>query len=73
MDLFWYGHQQKFKDNRRQTIFSDYMVYGYNDETGKDDKLMTTCNLCDRTENVIAWRKMPKTYMKGFVEEEWRV
>ena len=63
MDLYWYGKQQKFKDNRRQYIFNTYDVYNYKEEK------MYTCNLCDRTENVIACRKLPKVYMRGFKEE----
>ena len=69
MDLYWYGQVGRFKDNRRQTVFNDYSVYGYNDETGKCDKLLGSERLCDRTENVVAWKKNPKPYMKGFIKE----
>ena len=72
MDLYWYSKCQRFKDIRRLDIFESYKVYGWNDETHKQDKLLTSNRLCDRTENVIAWRKMPRAYMKGFVERRFK-
>lgn len=68
MDLWYNNSTGRWLDNRRQQIFNDYEVYGYNDETGKNDKRLSTISLCDRTNSVVAWRKLPKTYMKGFVE-----
>lgn len=65
MDLYWYNETQRFKDNRRQNVYSTYEVLNYKNEK------MHTDHLCDRTENVIAWKNIPKTYMKGFVKEEW--
>lgn len=70
MDLYWYGKPEKFRDNRRQDVFNSYDVYGYNDETHECDKKLYTIPLCDRTESVVAWKKMPRTYMRGFVKEE---
>lgn len=70
MDLYWYGKNQRFKDNRKQLVFSDYDVYAYNDVTHEYDKPINTDSLCDRTENVIAWKKSPKPYMKGFGEDK---
>lgn len=61
MDLYWYSGSKRFKDNRRQTVYDYYNV------TDCDGNRIHTEKLCDRTENVIAWRKEPKTYMKGFV------
>lgn len=69
MDLYWYPTVGRFKDNRRQTIFDEYDVYGYNNETKKNDKLLKTIGLCDRTINVVAWKEPPKEYMKGFVKD----
>lgn len=63
MDLYWYSETQRFKDNRRQDVFSTYSVYN------KDHELMHNESLCDRTHSVIAWRNMPKPYMKGFVKD----
>lgn len=62
MMLYWYGNQEggKFIDNLRQSIFDWYDVYGYQGEKLK------TCSLCDRTDEVVAFRKRPKSYMKGF-------
>ena len=70
MDLYWYGEKQRFKDNRRQSVFNDYDVYAYNYDTHEYDKPLHTNELCDRTDNVVAWKRIPKTYMKGFVEKE---
>lgn len=66
MMLYWYGERGesgKFIDNIRQTIFDVYDVYGYS-----GDKL-STCELCDRTDGVVAFRKPPKSYMKGFIKK----
>lgn len=70
MDLYWYCEYQKFKDNRRRDVFNTYDVYAFNDATNDYDKNIHTDSLCDRTTRVIAWRKIPKPYMKGFVKEE---
>ena len=64
MELFWRSSCNKFIDNRRQTIFEDYSVYDYNGNH------MSTCDLCDRTNSVVAWRKrIDNPYMNGFVEK----
>lgn len=65
MDLYWHNELQRFKDNRRQNVYDTYNVLNY-----KNEKMYTE-RLCDRTENVVAWKKLPRTYMKGFVEEKW--
>ena len=64
MDLYWYNEKQQFRDNRRQNVYDTYNVLNY-----KNEKMYTE-KLCDRTENVVAWRKIPKAYMKGFVKEQ---
>lgn len=65
MDLYWYPDRQKFIDNRRQTIFDDYTVTDY------EGKRLHSIGLCDRTSGVVAWRKMPKTYMRGFEKKSF--
>lgn len=35
----------------------------------KGNKLHTI-SLCDRTDEVVAWRKCHKSYMKGFIKYE---
>jgi hypothetical protein len=70
MDLFWYGDRQQFRDNRRQDVFDSYDVYGYNNETKLNDKKLYTINLCNRTDEVVAWRQQYKPYMNGFMKEE---
>lgn len=62
MDLYWYNETQSFRDNRRQNVYDSYDVYNYQHEKMCSDRL------CDRTSNVVAWRKRPKTYMRGFVK-----
>lgn len=63
MDLYWYNEKQMFRDNRIQHTFDTYEVLNYKGEH------MHFNNLCNRTSDVVAWRKMPKTYMRGFKEE----
>lgn len=58
MDLYWYSDRQQFRDNRRQDVFNSYDVYG-----DKNKKLYSE-KLCNRTDDVIAWKKQPRTYMK---------
>ena len=69
MDLHWYPGQKAFIDNRRLNTFYMYDVYGYNPDTGLRDKKIQQDMLCDRTDEVVAWRKLPKTYMRGFKED----
>lgn len=71
MDLYWYADRQQFRDNRRQDVFNCYAVYGYNDETHLQDERLYSERICNRTEDVIAWRKIPRPYMRGFIKEEW--
>lgn len=63
MDLYYYKDHNKWIDNRRQDIFSTYEVYGYG--FGNKKKRLYTNNLCNRTDNVIAWRPMPKPFKIG--------
>ena len=65
MDLYWYSDRQQFRDNRRQNVFDVYNVFNF------ENKELHSENLCNRTDGVIAWRKQPRTYMKGFVEKEF--
>ena len=64
MDLFWYNQTQQFRDNRRQDVYDVYEVYNY------DGKKMHADKLCNRTNNVIAWKKRPRVYMKGFIKSD---
>ena len=63
MDLYWYCDRQVFRDNRVQRVFGTYQVLNYKGERIYRD------DLCDRTDGVVAWRKIPRTYMRGFVKE----
>lgn len=65
MDLYWYPDQQKFIDNRVKHTFDVYEVI-----SGCTGERITECHLIDRTKGVIAWKRIPKTYMKGFVKRD---
>ena len=64
MDLYWYSNRCKFINNLRQNVFNTYEVIGWGysitDEPVK--KQLYTDNNCDRTNTVVAWRKLPKPY-----------
>lgn len=57
MDLFWNPDNQTFKDNRRQNVFDTYSVYGCG------DRKLATERIVDRTNEVVAWRKLPKPFI----------
>ena len=68
MVLYWYPDKGRWIDNIRQNVFDVYDVYGYSNGSTKKIKL-NTIQLCDRTDDVIAWKKLPKTYMSGFTNK----
>ena len=77
MNLFWYNNKYSayggyFKDNLRQHIFDVYEVYGYDDNSPDKKKLLNTCDLCNRTDDVVYYKKIQKACMKGFVKDELR-
>ena len=55
-ELYWYPDKQVFWDNIRQ---SDDDIYNIKRDNNK-------------TSLVVAWKKEPKTYMKGFVKDDNR-
>ena len=62
MDLYYYTEIGKWKDNRRQSVFDTYEVFGYEESNEKHQ--LSTIDLCDRTDQVIAWKKLPKVYRR---------
>jgi hypothetical protein len=62
MELHWYSEKQKFIDNIRQNVCETYEVIGCSGKRLYDIGQ-------DRTRGVVAWKKQPKPYMKGFVKE----
>lgn len=58
MDLYWYSDKGSFCDNRRQNVFDIYQVFS--DETLS--KKIDTDRLVDRTNNVVAWRRLHRPY-----------
>lgn len=71
MNLYWYGESAKFQDNIRQDVFSTYEVYGWASDTPDHRKRLFTIDLCDRTNDVVAWRREPAPYMKGFIKDSY--
>jgi hypothetical protein len=62
MSLYWYLKEQRFIDNIRENVCRTYDVRSC---TGK--RIYDIGQ--DRTYDVVAWRKIPKPYMKGFVKK----
>lgn len=63
MDLYYYAENDTWRDNRRQSVFNEYEVYGYckgPDDQGALERLYTGNN-CIR-DDVIAWKNLPKPY-----------
>ena len=67
MALCWYPETQKFMNNTAAAVFHMYKVYAYDDDG--NDVRMYSGEVCDRTNDVIVWRNMPKAYMKGFIKD----
>lgn len=69
MDLYWNAARERFIDNRRLNVFQSYEVYGYGDGTVTDESGMPCLvrlykdDICDRTEDVLAWRNQPKCWI----------
>lgn len=72
MDLYWCKPDKRFKDDRRQDVFDKYdvMVDKYDEKVGDYSEVIFNDALCDRTDDVVAWRPMVEPYMKGFVKKE---
>ena len=64
MALYWYPEIGKWIDNIRQSVFDMYSVYGFCEEQ------LHTIPLCDRTNDVVAWKKIPNPYMRGFIKDD---
>lgn len=62
MKLYWYPETQKFIDNIRQNVCDVYQVMSSTGERLRDIGQ-------DRTKGVVAWRKLPKPYMRGFIKK----
>ena len=61
MDLYWYGDTQRFIDNRAKHGFMTYDVYGYTN--GSKKRKLHYSPLIDRTDDVVAWKELPKPYL----------
>ena len=64
MDLYWFRAQRRFIDIRRQDVFDEYevMIEKSDNEIGEYSEILHTDDLCDWTDSVVAWRKLPKAY-----------
>lgn len=61
MILTYLPKVDRWKNFPLQHTFDIYSVYGYNDETGKEDKLLYSDPLVYR-DDVVAFKKLPKVY-----------
>lgn len=71
MDLFWYGENERWKDNRRSAVYNERDVYlsyefdGHGNPLPLDQRTKQyNDSLCDRTDSVIAWQPMTKPLIK---------
>lgn len=62
MDLYWYPEKAVWIDNREQMIFNDYDVYAFDEKTNEYSKSVSTGPDCNRTNQVRAWKELPKPY-----------
>ena len=62
LKLFYSTRKNKWIDIRRQNVFDGYVVYKVCRAPIEENRVYTD-GLCDRTEEVIAWKKLPKTYI----------
>ena len=65
MDLYYYAEKDKWRDNRKQSVFNLYEVHGCCKGLNGSDALerIYTGNDCVR-DDVIAWKNLPKPYIK---------
>lgn len=59
MQLFYSSNSNKWIDIRRQKVFDGYNVYKVCRAPIQENHVSTD-GLCDRTEDVVAWKHMPK-------------
>lgn len=64
MDLYWNCGSGRFIDNRVKQIFEVYDVMGYGQNNEYHKLSLRDIHTIDRTDHVVAWRVMPKTYRK---------
>lgn len=64
MDLYFYAGENVWKDNRVRRVFEAYKVYKHGRETMEHNRVYED-RLCDRTEQVVAWKKRPRVYRFG--------
>ena len=60
--LFYSANKDKWIDIRRQKVFDGYVVYKVCRAPIEENRVYTD-GLCDRTEEVIAWKRLPKIYV----------
>ena len=56
--LYFDSHNNKWVDWTRQKVFEGYVVFKPQRAPIPDNRVYTD-SLCDRTEEVIAWKKLP--------------
>lgn len=62
IEKLWYNSRfNTWSDLRRQKVFDGYVVYKPCRAPIQENRVYTD-GLCDRTEDVVAWKKLPKFY-----------
>ena len=67
MNLYWFPDRDKFIDNIRQNVCETYEVM-----SGVSGERLTDIGQ-DRTDSVVAWKKMCKPYMRGFIKRDYKI
>ena len=62
LKLFYSVKEDKWIDIRRQKVFDGYVVYKVCRAPIEENRVYKD-GLCDRTDDVVAWKKLPKAYL----------
>lgn len=62
MKLFYSPEKDKWIDIHRQKVFDGYVVYKVCRAPIEENRVYKD-GLCDRTDAVIAWKRLPKAYI----------
>ena len=61
LKLFYNTRTDKWTDIRRQKVFDGYVVYKVCRAPIEENRVYTD-GMCDRTDEVVAWKQLPKAY-----------
>lgn len=63
LKLFYNTRTDKWTDIRRQKVFDGYVVYKLCRAPIEENRVYTD-GMCDRTDEVVAWKRLPKAYCR---------